>query len=104
MNINPTAAASVAGTGRAAARGGESDNQAIESTRAQSTADKPAGSSTDSNAVDAGDQTDDRGGNGQQTLDVFERAEQSDPSSDENSGQRKSASPSGTGENLDLQA
>ena len=40
MNINPSAAAaSIAGTSRAAARGGEADSQAIESTRQQATAD-----------------------------------------------------------------
>ena len=74
MNINPSAAAaSIAGTSRAAARGGEAEAQAIESTRQQATADKPGGKSADSNAIDAGDQTSDRDGNGRQVLDRFER-------------------------------
>ena len=77
MNINPSAAAaSIAGTGRAAARGGEADAQAIESTRQQATADKPGGKSADSNEIDAGDQTSDREGNGRQILDQFERQEE----------------------------
>ncbi len=74
MNINPAAAASIAGVSRAASRGGDADNQAIESTRQQSAADKPAGRSSEA-AIDAGDQTDDRGGDGRQVLDVFERDE-----------------------------
>ncbi len=81
MNINPSAAAaSIAGTSRAAARGGEADSQAIESTRQQATADKPGGKSADSNAIDAGDQTGDRHGNGRQVLDQFERHDDSDQS------------------------
>ena len=103
MNINPSAAASVAGTGRAAARGGDADNQATESTRQQSAADKPGGKAADSSAVDAGDQTGDRDGNGHQVLDVFERSgDQEDPQQE--SPQRQSASPDGAGEHLDLQA
>ncbi len=74
MNINVNAAASVAGTARAAARGGETDAQAAEATRQQSTAEAPAGKSADSSALDAGDQTGDRDGHGQQVLDVFERS------------------------------
>jgi len=75
MNVNPSAAASIAGTSRAAARGGEADAQAIESTRQQSTAEKPAGKALDSNAIDAGDQAGDRDGNGRQVLDQFEHHE-----------------------------
>lgn len=74
MNIHPAAAASIAGVSRAASRGGDADNQAIEATRQQSAAEKPAGKSPEA-AVDAGDQTDDRGGDGRQVLDVFERKE-----------------------------
>lgn len=81
MNINPSAAAaSIAGTSRAAARGGEADSQAVESTRQQATADKPGGKSADSNAIDAGEQTGDRHGNGQQLLDQFERHDDGDES------------------------
>lgn len=69
--VNP--AASLAGTGRAAARGGEAESQASEAARQQSTAETPAGKSPDQSAVDAGQQTDDRDGHGQQSLDIFER-------------------------------
>jgi hypothetical protein len=108
MNINPAAAASIAGTARAAGRGGESDNQATESTRQQSTTEAPAGKSSES-AVDAGDQTQDRGGDGRQVLDVFEHAEQEDqqPEEQQDADQqqpRGGASPEGSGENLDLEA
>lgn len=82
MNINPAAAASVAGTSRAAARGGEADNQASEATKRQSTAEQPAGKAVDSSEVDAGDQTGDRGGNGRQVLDVFDH-EENEPESDD---------------------
>lgn len=79
MNINPSAAAaSIAGTSRAAARGGEADSQAVEATRQQATAEKPGGKSADSNAIDAGDQTGDRHGNGRQMLDQFERHDHRD--------------------------
>jgi len=78
MNINPSAAASVAGTSRAAALGGEAGAQAIESTRQQSTAEKPGGKSADSNAIDAGEQAGDRNGNGRQILDQFEHREESE--------------------------
>ncbi len=81
MNINPSgAAASIAGTSRAAARGGEADSQAVESTRQQATADTPGGKSADSNAIDAGEQAGDRHGNGRQLLDQFERHDDGDES------------------------
>ena len=59
----------------------------------------------DSSAIDAGDQTDDRGGNGRQVLDVFEK-------SDEEGGQESSDGPpqdrkglaDGSGSHLDFQA
>ena len=106
MNINPGAAASVAGTTRAAARGGEADNQATEATRQQSAADTPGGKAADSNAVDAGDQTSDRHGNGRQVLDVFERSDQEDEAATEGDQPptRSAASLDGTGEHLDLEA
>jgi hypothetical protein len=104
MNINPSAAASVAGTARAAARGGDSDNQASEATRQQSTADAPGGKPSDSNAVDAGDQTGDRGGNGRQVLDIFERSEEDETNQEETQTQSNPASADGSGEHLDLQA
>jgi hypothetical protein len=105
MNINPSAAAAVAGTSRAAARGGEADNQATESTRQQSAAETPGGKPSDSNAVDAGDQTGDRGGNGQQVLDIFERGDEEENEQQEDAAPNANpASPDGSGENLDLQA
>ena len=111
MNINPAAAASVAGSARAAARGGESDNQATEATRQQSAAESPAGKSSEA-AIDAGDQTEDRGGNGRQVLDIFENSEDQQGEDDQQEqGQAKQdqngaggVSPEGTGEHLDLEA
>jgi len=103
MNINSAAAASIAGTSRAASRGGESDNQATEATRQKSISDKPAGKSPEA-AVDAGGQTDDRSGDGRQVLDVFEEREPEDENEPESQSQRNLASPDGTGSNLDLQA
>lgn len=107
MNINPSAAASVAGTARAAAKGGESDNKASEANRQQATADAPAGKASDSSAVDAGDQTGDRDGNGRQVLDVFESSEEKgseDETQAEPAKQPPSASNDGSGGNLDLEA
>ena len=105
MNINPNAAASVAGTSRAAARGGDTDAKVAESTRQQSTAETPGGNQGDG-AVDAGEQADDRHGDGRQTLDVFERSESSDehPSGESEERTRRSASTNGSGTNLDLEA
>jgi hypothetical protein len=107
MNINPAAAASIAGTARAAGRGGESDNQATEATRQQSTSESPTGKSSES-TVDAGDQTQDRGGDGRQVLDVFEHSDQEDQQEEtqeeDQQNRAAGASPDGSGENLDLQA
>jgi hypothetical protein len=104
VNINPSAAASVAGTSRAAAQGGDADNQSSEATSRQSAAEKPAGKATDSSAVDAGDQTGDRGGNGQQLLDVFEQSGEQEEAHEETRGQHNSVSGDGSGEHLDLEA
>ncbi len=96
MNIQPnpvTAAgitASVAGVGHAAARGGEHEKQTGEAIRQQSTVEKPGGKSADSSAVDAGDATGDRGGDGRQTYDFFQKQKQPD---DESSGTESPASP-----------
>ena len=82
MNVQPTPVsasgitASIAGTGHAAARGGEQEKQTAEATRQQNTAEKPGGKSADSSAVDAGDATGDRGGDGRQTYDFFEKQNQ----------------------------
>jgi len=106
MNINPAAtaaAAAVAGTSRAARSGGEADNQATEATRQKSIADKPGGKSSEA-TVDAGDQADDRSGDGRQVLDVFEQREESEENEPDPKSQRNTASPDGSGSNLDLQA
>ena len=104
MNINPSAAASVAGTARAAAHGGDAENQSAEATSRQSAAEKPGGKATDSSAVDAGDQTGDRDGNGRQLLDVFERAGEQEEAQEETPRQPNSVSGEGSGEHLDLEA
>ncbi len=107
MNIHVNAAASVAGTSRAAARGGDADAQVAESTRQQSTAEAPGGKSADTSAVDAGDQTGDRDGHGQQVLDVFERSgkeqEQESSQSDDVSPENSNEPDDEQGSHLDLQ-
>jgi hypothetical protein len=109
MNINPAAAASIAGTSSAAGRGGESDNQANEASRQQSASETPAGKSSES-AIDAGDQTQDRGGDGRQVLDVFEKADDEEQQQeelqkeDQQEKRSNGASPEGSGEHLDLEA
>ncbi len=103
MNINPAAAASIAGTARAAGKGGESDNQAKEATQQQSVSETPAGKSSES-AIDAGDQAGDRGGNGRQVLDVFEHQDDSEEAAEEQSqNPARGASSDGSGEHLDLE-
>ena len=106
MNINPSAAASVAGTAHAAAKGGDADNQASERVNQQSTVDKPAGKAADSNAVDAGDQTGDRGGDGRQVLDTFQKSDEQEtpPDPAEDHATPHPPSPDGSGEHLDLEA
>ena len=104
MNINPSAAASVAGTSRAAARGGDSENQSTEAANRQSVSEKPAGKAADSSAVDAGDQTDDHDGNGRQLLDVFEHSGEQEETQQEPRDQQNSVSGKGSGEHLDFEA
>lgn len=101
MNINFNAASAVAGTSRAAARGGEADNQASESVRQQVKGDAPAGKAAEA-TVDAGEQTDDRGGNGQQVLDTFERSEEEAAAEEQSS--RQSPPPSDDEHQLDFEA
>ncbi len=103
MNINPSAASIVAGTSRAAARGGESDNQAIEANKQKARAEKPGGKTADSNAVDAGDQTGDRDGNGRQVLDVFQSDDEEHTGDPPEPKSSKSVAPEGAGGNLDLE-
>ena len=105
MNINPAAAASVAGTARAAARGGEADSQATESTRQQSKVDSPAGKSGES-AVEAGDQTEDRDADGRQLYDTFEQSEGQTESEEQPTTEepKQSANQEGVGGELDFEA
>jgi hypothetical protein len=107
MNIHPSAA-SLAGTSRAAARGGEADNQASEAANRQTVAEQPAGKSNDSNALDAGDPTGDRGGDGRQMLDVFEHGQRDQPGNEsgDDPDDVQSASPTtqSAGQHLDLEA
>jgi hypothetical protein len=103
MNINPAAAAAVAGVSRAAAQGGEADCRAAEASNQQAKAEAPAGK-TNETTVAAGDQTQDRGGDGRQLLDVFERHDEKPPSDEaatEQSSDTKPAPPEG---HIDLQA
>jgi hypothetical protein len=113
VNVNVNAAASIAGTSRAAARGGEADAQATEATRQQATAETPSGKAPDAPAVDAGDQTSDRDGHGQQVLDVFERSKRDQhddsPEGEEDQDETRSQtsqppSENGSGSHLDFEA
>ena len=73
MNIQPpAAAASIAGTARAAAKGGEGDNQASEGARRLAVTEQPAGKASETPGIDAGEQTGDRGGDGREMYDRFE--------------------------------
>ncbi|WP_144057889.1 hypothetical protein [Novipirellula maiorica] len=79
MQVNPSsAAANIAGTARAAARGGESDSQAAEATKRQASAENPGGKTAEASAIDSSEQTHDRGGDGRQLYDTFERAKEHD--------------------------
>ena len=77
MNINPSAAAPIAGVGRAVAKGGTTDDQVNQARADQSKQTAPGGKSEGPDQLDAGDQTQDRGGDGRQVLDVFEHHEES---------------------------
>lgn len=103
INPNPNAANSIAGTARAAARGGEATNRAVDANNKQATAEKPAGKAADSDAIDPGDQTEDRGGNGQQVLDVFQRGDEEESREESTPKSKKSISPEGAGGNLDFE-
>lgn len=75
------AGAGVAGSSYAAAKGGETDKQASESSNQQSTAKSPGGKS-EAAGVEAGSQTEDRGGNGQEFYDQFDSSGQADSEQD----------------------
>ncbi|TWU65896.1 hypothetical protein [Crateriforma conspicua] len=72
----------VAGVQLAAGKGGESDARATEASNQAATAEKPGGKNADSPAVDAGEQTGDRHGNGRQMLDTFEKHDDPDSPQD----------------------
>ncbi|KAA1261618.1 hypothetical protein LF1_41690 [Rubripirellula obstinata] len=101
MNINPAAAASVAGTSRAAAKGGESDNQAAQASARQSAATSPGGKADGDNSLEAGEQTGDRDANGRQILDVFERSGEEQKQGESPEEQEASSNHDG---HLDLEA
>ncbi|MEE2934959.1 MAG: hypothetical protein VYA84_03075 [Planctomycetota bacterium] len=103
MNINPAAAAAVAGTARAVSRGGEADNQATEMTRQQAKVDSPAAASGES-TVNAGENTEDRDANGRQLYDIFEEVERQTADHQEAPTEhRKSVNAEGVGSELDLE-
>ncbi len=106
MNIQPTAAAaSVAGTGRGVARGGETEKRATIAASQQADADKPAGKTSGASAVDEGEKTGDRGGDGRQLYDDFESHEEHREEAKDESPAQPASPPSqpGTGEHLDLE-
>jgi len=73
MNVQPNAAsASIAGSIRASARGGDAESQTADSVSKQATKEKPAGKSGETSAIDAGEQTSDRDADGRQMYDTFE--------------------------------
>ncbi|TWU39104.1 hypothetical protein Q31b_41870 [Novipirellula aureliae] len=89
MNVQPNAAsASIAGSIRASARGGDAESQTADSVAKQATKETPAGKSGETSAIDAGEQTSDRDADGRQMYDTFEssaeaeQAETDDDSSD----------------------
>ena len=106
MNILPSAAAaSIAGTDRAASRGGDADGKRAEATRQQSVTEAPGGKPADSSAVDSGEQTSDRGGDGRQVLDTFEGSKGSeDDEQQDHTPDKKPLSSETQGNHLDLEA
>lgn len=106
MNIQPSAAAaSIAGTDRAATRGGEADAKRGEASRQKSVAESPGGKSADSSALDSGQETSDRGGDGRQVLDIFERSSETEEESAGEGGKDDRAPNRDTeGGHLDIQA
>tara|TARA_R110002049_G_scaffold305056_1_gene500981 strand:- start:16568 stop:16903 length:336 start_codon:yes stop_codon:yes gene_type:complete len=106
MNIQPSAAAaSIAGTDRAATRGGEADAKRGEASRQQSAAEAPGGKAADSSALDSGQETADRGGDGRQVLDIFEQSakDEEEQAADQESS-KSSANQESQGNHLDLEA
>ncbi|TWU60842.1 hypothetical protein Poly51_11230 [Rubripirellula tenax] len=83
MNIQPTsAAASIAGTSQAAAKGGDADKIASDATNKQSAADSSTGKNLEVGALDASTKTGDRGGDGRQLYDSFEGHQEKDDEPD----------------------
>ncbi|TWU21103.1 hypothetical protein Pla52o_41360 [Novipirellula galeiformis] len=80
MHVNPTSAASsIAGTARAAARGGEADAQNAEATQRHATTENPGGKTAATSAIDSSESTHDRGGDGRQMYDSFEQSKEHTP-------------------------
>lgn len=91
MNIVPSGAiVSIAGTSQAVAKGGETEKQATDATSKQAAADAPAGKS-EVQSLEAGAKTGDRGGDGRQLLDTFEKHD--DEPESESDTESKSESP-----------
>ena len=101
MEINPSAASLIAGVSRAAAKGGENDKQVNEARQRQTTASEPGGKSEGSIELDAGEQTGDRGTDGRQVLDVFERSDEEKSQDDPEPKIKTNPEPDG---HLDLEA
>ena len=106
MNIQPSAAAaSIAGTDRAAARGGEADAKRSEAMRQKAVSESPGGKATDSSAIDSGQETTDRGGDGRQVLDMFEKSNKPDEETvDDQNSPRQGINSDTQGGHLDLEA
>jgi hypothetical protein len=106
MNIQPSAAAaSIAGVDRAATRGGEADAKRGESLRQQSVSEAPGGKAADSSAIDSGQETADRGADGRQVLDIFEKSTKDEEETvDDHNSLRKGVNSDTQGGHLDLEA
>ena len=103
MNINLTPASIVAGTAHAASKGGETDKRASEAAAQQSVSGKPGGKAADTDAVDAGSESDDRGGNGHEAYDIFESSESETPPDSATTSDQTIPKPSADG-HLDFEA
>ncbi len=107
MNIPPTpnaATTSLAGVSRAAARGGEHEKRLGEAARQQQVGDAPAGKAADEPSVDAGDATGDRGGDGRQIYDLFEKQSSSQEQSSEESPSSSVDQTAPPSEHIDFEA
>lgn len=107
MQVPPSvtsAAASVAGTSHAASKGGESDRQASEGAARLDVSRRPAGKGTETSAVDPGEHTGDRGGDGRETYDRFERRTGDDGDPVSEPGDDDGSAAEAAGGHIDFQA